>query len=195
MSNLTITRDQHDQLIKEFASLYQQGIQAWTRAGEIIVQLVDSDPHAFDWIIAEYPDFNPTILSRFEKIGRKLVHPKLFLSSAPGTKKLQNLPYSVQEKLLDEPVPLIVETDNGVDVLLVKVKDMSKDQADQCFAADHVRTEAEQRAWIIDRRASAARNVTPEVTPWRKAGRDAIEFTKGAKLNRKQIMAILMQLE
>lgn len=193
-SELTITKEDHDKLIKEFASLYQQGIQAWTRAGEIIVQLVDADPHAFEWIIAEHPDFNPTILSRFEKIGRKLVHPKLFLLSAPGTKKLQNLPYSVQERLIEEPVPLIVEIEGGVDILMVKVKDMSKDQADQCFAIDHVRTEAEQRAWLIDRRSAAARNVTPEC-PWKKSGKDSIEFVKGAKLNRKQIMAILMQLE
>jgi hypothetical protein len=194
MTTEVISRESHDALIKEFANLYQQGIQAWTRAGEIIVKLVDADPHAFEWIIAEYPDFNPTILSRFEKIGRKLVHPKLFLSSAPGTKKLQSLPYSVQERLIEEPVPLIVEVEGGVDVLLVKAKDMSRDQADQCFASDHVRTEAEQRAWIIDRRSTAARNVTPEC-PWKKAGKDTIEFTKGAKLNRKQIMAILMQLE
>lgn len=193
-NDLPIKREDHDALIKEFASLYQQGIQAWTRAGEIIVQLVDADPHAFQWIIAEYPDFNPTILSRFEKIGRKLVHPKLFLSSAPGTKKLQNLPYSVQERLIEEPVPLIVEIEGGVDILMVKVKDMSRDQADQCFASDHVRTEAEQRAWLIDRRSTAARNVTPEC-PWKKSGKDSIEFVKGAKLNRKQIMAILMQLE
>jgi hypothetical protein len=95
-----LARTEHDQLIQDFASLYKQGIESWIKAGEIIVKLVDSDPHAFEWIIAEYPDFNPTILSRFEKIGRKIIHPKLFLSSAPGTKKLQNLPYSVQEKLI-----------------------------------------------------------------------------------------------
>ena len=188
-----LARTEHDRLIQDFANLYKQGIKSWIKAGEIIVKLVDSDPHAFEWIIAEYPDFNPTILSRFEKIGRKIIHPKLFLSSAPGTKKLQNLPYSVQEKLIEEPVPMIIETDDGVDVLLVKVKAMSRDQADQCFAPDHVRTEAEQRAWLIDRRANAAKNVTPDSFSWRIKG-SVVEFSKGAKLSRKDLMAILVKL-
>jgi hypothetical protein len=88
---------------------------------------------------------------------------------------------------------MIIETDDGVDVLLVKVKDMSRDQADQCFAPDHVRTEAEQRAWLIDRRANAAKNVTPDSFSWRIKG-GVVEFSKGAKLGRKDLMAILVKL-
>ena len=191
----TLTPTAQNQKITSFIELFKQGVEAWIKAGEILVELVEDDPHVYDYIIQQCPTLNAGILGRFEQMGRKSLHPQLLLSASPGFSKLQKLPYSMQERFIDEPIPLIIETDDGTDVLLVKAKDMTKDQATQVFAQNRLRTEGEQKAWLIQQRSNAARPVGT-AKPWRLSGDSLIVKTADGEVRfpRSQLAAFVAQL-
>jgi hypothetical protein len=189
---MKLTKTQQEK-ISQFSQLCQAGIDAWVEAGKIIVELVEADPQVFDKIIEFDKRMNAGILGRFEQMGRGVLHPHLLLNDSPGYEKLSLMPYSVQERYIEEPLPLIVETDNGTDVLLVKVKDMTLAQARQAFASGRVRTEGEQRAWLMDQRAKKARPVGTNIPAWTiRNGR--VFFNEGATLSAGELATIITQL-
>ena len=190
----TLSQKETDSKANQFIDLFRQGVEAWIKAGEILVELVENEPHAYDYIIQKCPNLNAGILGRFEQMGRKILHPQLLLTASPGFAKLQKLPMSMQERYIEEPIPLIVHTNEGTDVLLVKAKDMTKEQASQVFANNRLRTEGEQKAYLMQLRSMAARPVnTGNVAPWSiKSGR--VVFQQGATLSAGELGMIIAQL-
>ena len=188
----TLTHRESKQKITQFITLFKEGVDAWIKAGEILVDLVESDPHAYDYIIQSCPQLNAGILGRFEQMGRKTLHPQLLLTASPGFAKLTRLPFSMQERYIEEPIPLIVHTDDGTDVLLVKAKDMTKEQAAQVFAPGRLRTEGEQKAWLMQQQSNNARPVTTS-KPWSIKGSRII--INGLEFTRKELTAILAQMD
>jgi hypothetical protein len=182
-----------DQKIREFASLCQQGIDAWIKAGEILVELVEDDPHVFDKIISVDPRMNAGILGRFEQMGRRVLHPQLLLSDAPGFERLSQMPYSVQERFINEPIPLVVQTGSGTDILLVSAKNLTSNQARQVFGKGRVRTEGEQKAWLMDQRARKAKPSGTNIPAWTIRGGRAV-FAEGATLSAGELAVIITQL-
>jgi hypothetical protein len=181
------------QQISEFIELFQTGVNAWIKAGELLVQMVEDDPHIYDYIIQQCPTLNAGILGRFEQMGRKTLHPQLLLSASPGFSKLSKLPFSMQERYLTEPVPIIVHTDSGTDVLLVEAKNMTKDQANQVFAPGRIRTEGEQKAWLMQQRSNAAKPTGTNLPAWSiRNGR--VVFNAGATLSAGELATIITQL-
>jgi hypothetical protein len=189
----TLTKTEINDRINDFLTLWKQGVDAWIKAGEILVYLVDRDPHTYDYIIQHCPLMNAGILGRFEQIGRKILHPQLLLSASPGFAKLKRLPISLQERYLDEPIPVVVHTSAGTDVLLVQVKNMTKDQANQVFAADRLRTEGEQKAWLMDAASKAAKPVNRVERPWTIKGSKAV--INGVEFTRKELAGILAAMD
>lgn len=179
--------------INEFLSLFKQGYDAWVKAGEILVQMIDRDPDVIDAILDRYPDLNAGILRQFEKMGRKQLHPLLLLESTPGESRLARLPYSEQVRHIDKPVEIIVETEAGPDTMSVQTKHLTRLQAEQVFAKDHVRNLAEQRAWLMDRRERSVTDAL-QTHPWRIVGRNQVEVA-GVRLTRKQVLEILKELK
>jgi len=155
----TITKTNTDTKINQFLELIQQGIDAWQTAGGLLIEMIKDDAKIYDKIIAKDSRLNSSVLGRFEQIGRKVLHPYLLISDSPAANRLASMPYSIQERYLNEPVPLIIETSKGVDTILVDIKNMSHGQTTQAFGRGRVRTAAEQRAWLLDQRA---RNAKPE---------------------------------
>jgi len=189
----TMTASEINSSINAFVDFYKQGVNAWIQAGEVLVKMVDADPHAYDYIIQKCPSINPMILERFEQMGRKTLHPQLLLNNSAGYSKLQRLPFSLQERYLDEPIPLVVHTETGTDVLLVKAREMTKEQANQAFATGRIRTQGEQKAYLIQQQSNAAKNVTPAIqTPWKIKG-SKVEIN-GVLFTRKELQAILAQM-
>ena len=185
--------DESNRKIIEFVELYKQGVAAWIQAGKLLVELTEADPHTYDYIIQQCPQLNAGVLGRFEQMGRSTLHPHLLLTASPGFAKLQKLPMSMQERYLEEPVPLIVHVDGGMDVLLVQAKNMTKEQANQAFATTRIRTEGEQRAWLMQQRSEAARPVNTPAMAWKiKNGR--VEFQAGATLSAGELATIITQL-
>ena len=188
----TLTKKESNQKINQFITLFKEGVNAWIKAGEILVELVESDPHTYDYIIQECPQLNAGILGRFEQMGRKTLHPQLLLTASPGFAKLTKLPFSMQERYIEEPIPIIVHTDEGTDVLLVQAKNMTKEQASQVFAPGRIRTEGEQKAWLMQQKSNSARPVTSS-KPWSIKGSKII--INGLEFTRKELTAILAQMD
>lgn len=190
-SKTTLT--QMNNKITEFANLCQQGIDAWTKAGELLVELVEEDPKVFDKIIEFNPQMNAGILGKFESMGRKVLHPHLLLNESPGLDRLAEMPYSVQERFLSESIPLIVETDSGPDVLMVSVKNMTRGQAQQIFGKGRIRTEGEQKAWLVDQRSKKAKPAGTNIPAWTIRG-GRVFFNEGATLSAGELATIITQL-
>jgi hypothetical protein len=190
----TLTQPQRNEAITSFIALFKDGVEAWIKAGEILVELVEDDPHAYDYIIQQCPQINAGILGRFEQMGRKTLHPQLLLTSSPGFARLQRLPFSLQERYITEPIPLIIHTDDGTDMMLVQAKNMTKEQAAQCFAPGRIRTEGEQKAWMMQQRSNAARPVNKDSAPaWTiKGGR--VIFREGTSMSAGELATIIAQL-
>lgn len=179
--------------IEAFIELFQQGVNAWIKAGEMLVEMVEDDPHVYDYIIQQCPTLNAGILGRFEQMGRKNLHPQLLLTASPGFDKLRKLPFSMQERYITEPVPIIVHTESGTDVLLVHAKNMTKEQANQVFAQGRIRTEGEQKAWMMQQRSNAAKPIGGNISPWSiRNGR--VVFNAGASLSAGELATIITQL-
>ena len=190
MKTTLTTKDQNSK-IEQFITLFRDGVNAWIKAGEILVELVENDPHTYDYIIQKCPQLNAGILGRFEQMGRKTLHPQLLLTASPGFSKLTKLPFSMQERYIEEPIPLIVHTDEGTDVLLVKAKDMTKEQANQVFANGRLRTEGEQKALLMQQRSVASKPVVSR--PWTIKGSKAI--INGVEFTRKELAGIVAQMD
>lgn len=189
----TLSKTEQNQKIQQFIDLFQQGVEAWMRAGEIIVELVENDPHVYDYIIQQCPNLNAGVIGRFEQMGRKILHPQLLLTNSPGAKALTKMPISVQERYLTEPVVLIVGTPDGTDALLVKAKDLTQQQSRQVFAQNRLRTEGEQKAWLIENRSKNAKFVGSNLSPW-KISKGKLKIEQGVILSKEQVAAIYMQM-
>lgn len=174
---------------EEFMRLVLQGVENWRQAGKVLVAMMAKNPNIKAKLLRERPELSPTILATFERIGRGELHPMLLLSESPGFKAARELPYSEQERIVNEKkVELLIVQDGKADVLRADVKSLTAEQARQVFARDHVRDAAEQRLWIEDRRKP-----TLVTTSWIIEG-DVVRFRKGVALSAAQLAAILEQM-
>ena len=190
-----MTTKQQNAKIAEFAQAVSDGMEAWQRAGEIMVELVDADPHVYDYIAQQCPSMTPGMLNTFERIGRGQILPALAMDNSPGSRKLKSLPISLQQRFETEPIPLIVLTNTGdVDVLMVKREDMTAAQANQAFRNGRLSTEGEQRAWIEDfkMKASAAKPAGSQAASWEIKGKELI--VGNVRFSQKQLLSFAAQM-
>lgn len=177
--------------IETFSSLVQQGIDAWTRAGALLVEMIESDPKCRESIIEQCPDITEEILSRFEAIGRKQIHPQTLLNNSPGMRRLRRLPYSEQARYVSEPVELLVQKPDGPQKLKVAIKNLTANQAMQVFGTHGVRTPEAQRAWLESN--SGKKAAQAPATPYTIHGRKVI-FNAGCEVSARELATILAQI-
>lgn len=171
----------------------EAGIQAWEDAGKEVVRLLDIDQMTLEEIAekAQSDLITVNVLAQFERIGRGQVMPKLLVMDFPASKHLQRMPLSEQQRLLDGTVDLLVIRDNGTDTLVVKARDLTKDQCKQVFSKDGVRSLGAQRAFIEDRRKKIPCSAASPA--WQiKSGR--VIFNTACELTRQELAVILAQL-
>lgn len=150
--------------IERFKELFNGGMRLVAEACEVYVQTIDADKSAPEKFVKAFPQLPPGVWTRFELVGRKQMLPELLDDYSPMAMKLKRLPISVQEKLYGKSQQLITTTG---DTLNVSFHHATPEQARQLFAADHVRTPAEQRAWLESKRQEAAKNPKQEEHPER----------------------------
>ena len=177
--------------IKQFVSLFQEGYEAWVKAGKLVAGQLEQDPDFAEKVHAECPEISVDTVYAFDRLGRKELHPKLLVSDSPGAKKLRRLPYSVQEKLTDSPVSVLIKTERGWDTLNVSVFNLTAEQASQVFDSDCVRNEAQQRAFIESKCSKALIQVDE---PYRVSGRKLLVM-QPCQLTAKQLARILSEME
>ena len=169
--------------IKEFGKFFNDGLESIKKACKIYVDAIDYDPTLIDKFREEYPNITESAWVRFEQVGRGLLHESLLTDYSMGAKKLKNLPYSQQEKFSKNGIELLTKTN---DILKVEVSSLTKEQVKQVFTNDHVRTLAEQRAYIESQETYNAKPVD-----------DVPYMIKNKKLfiNQKGIFFTLQQLK
>lgn len=79
---------------------------------------------------------------------------------------------------------------------MVFARDLTRRQAAQVFASDHVRTEGEQRAWLLEKQAADKRRAAAvEASPaWSIVG-NKVRFNRVVTLTKRELQNILSQLK
>lgn len=179
----------------QFVKLVMEGIDAWTRAGEIAARAIAENPNFIDEVCDACPDITPEAVKRFQAIGLKKLHPQLAISEAPGVRRLRKLPFALQEQFVKAPIELVVLRDKGgVEVLKVDVRNLTPDQAAQVFTEDDIRSAAEQRAYIEDRNAKRIAPPTRANLPYRHDSKKLIVM-EPCTFSRKELAKILAEME
>lgn len=145
--------------LKKFKSLIYEGISKWMEAGQIVADILNKDPDALEFIV-EKTGVPVNIIRKFEAIGNKRVYPKLLVTDSPGIRKLVKCSYKTQEYYYDNPIDVIVKKQDGIDLLKVKVENLTYDQCKLVFDKDHIRTIPEQRAYMESLNLSEGKPVT-----------------------------------
>ena len=183
--------------IKQIASLIQQGIDAWEKAGAALVHLIDSGTS----IEAIYDQLSGTVpigvLESFERIGRRQVVPSLLIADYPAASHLMKLSIDQQESLLSNGCSLLILNETGPNILKCSVRDLTGDQCRQLFNGNGVRSAGQQRTWIETNREkkATAKLATKAAEEPYILRRGKVLFNKGCELTRQQLAMLLAQME
>jgi len=131
-------------IITRFGELLRKGLECIKEACRLYVEAIDKNPELSEKFKTSY-ELTETAWVRFEQVGRGLLHERLLTDYSCGARKLKKMPISQQAKYSAAPIPVLVE--NG-ELLNVQLSNLTPAQCRQVFADDHVRTPAEQRAYI-----------------------------------------------
>lgn len=133
-----------DPRITQFCRLINDGIEAWVKAGELLVDITRDDPAAFGKIVSANPHLTHDILLSFERIGRKEIYPYLLVDGSPGAKLLCALPYDRQIKLYRSTVLVATKSKDGFGQEHKRVCDLTAQEAARVFNVAQIRTVSEQ---------------------------------------------------
>lgn len=119
--------------------------------GEVIVQMVDLDPNAYEAIVKEY-HCNATWLEMFEQIGRKQLLPELMMNNSYAARRLIHLPYNVQKQLYGKPIEVPKRRHDGAVVFVPKPFDkLSPSELAIVIGPKGQRTNDEKTALLAER--------------------------------------------
>lgn len=177
--------------VEEFKQAFARGMESIVSASEIYVQAIDENPNMKDVFIAECADFIPaSAWSGFEAVGRKWLHPKLLMGGGGKyASKIKRLAYSDQEAVFSGKRFEMLTAEGQV--LKVDIRQVEPDQADQLFDGTHIRTMAEQKAFIEARKSKPAEEV--DVMPYVITD-GKVSFRRGVALNKTEMRRILQEM-
>ena len=138
--------------------------------------------------------FSPVLRGVLRRIAAQKMLPEIYIRYG-GTlrQRIAALPLLEQKRFVEGgTVPLVVRRGDRTEILKVKPDNLTLLQVKQVFAADHIRDEAEQAAWIedLDLRSRVEKKFAEiEVLP-RKGG----IRVAGVFLSRKELFHLLSEL-
>lgn len=174
--SLTLPPEQQPEItqsdVRRFTDLVDEGVDAWTKAGKLLVQIVEKNQNAYAIILKECPKLSISLLLTFERIGRNELHPRLVLDSSIGAKNLLSLPYALQAKYYKEPLPVVVSLDRaGKPVVQNKpYHQLNKDEAKRVFSFGILRSVEEQASLLSSRNGSRGHAGRSEISKFRSIG-------------------------
>ena len=131
-------------LVAELAECMSITVKAIVKIGAIIRRLEILE---FDIGALKLPNLN-----YFRRVAHGKMIPELFVSlvGAPIVlRKVSYLPIPDQQRIASgKPVKVILR---GGDHMLIRVDDLTNEQARQVFASDHIRSDSQQAAWLVER--------------------------------------------
>lgn len=141
-------------LVAELTECMSVTVQSIIKIAAIVRRL---DELEFDIDALRIPN-----LSYFRKVAHGKMVPELFVSliGAPIVlRKVANLPLIDQQRIAEgKPVKVMLP---GGDHMMLRVEDMTRDQAQQVFAGDHIRNDSQQAAWLIERSQTTKAKLIP----------------------------------
>ena len=181
-------------LSKRIAELITQGIEAWLEAGKILVGMLD-EGYTLDRI-AENAGISKDILTRFEAIGRNNLYPKLLASTSPGARALIGCGFSEQKQFCHEPIEILIVREGVQDTLKVDLDALTNDQCKQVFGRGHVRSLAEQRAYLeskAEEERTRAVTIAEDAAGYILKGH-RVTFKKGVSMGKEDLIKILARM-
>jgi uncharacterized protein YjhX (UPF0386 family) len=137
---ITGTAEQKADKVKK---LFADVMIGFANACKIYVDLIDDDPTVKEACIEV--GIPAPFLKKAEDVGRGLLHHRLLIASGVQYHKLAKCSLSDQEKYLSSPIPVLCA--NG-DVLNVAIDNLTKEQVEQVFSYDRVKSIPEQKAYL-----------------------------------------------
>lgn len=176
----------------EIKSLFYQGISSFKKAGETLVKMLEAGQHLPE--ISAASGIPADVLAQIERIGRGQLNPELLLADYPAVPSIMRLSASEQSRLLVEMIEVMVIKDGKADTLLVNAKNLTREQVFQVFAKGHVRTLAEQRAWLESRSLKAPEAKVIDA-PYTITRRHTVIFNMGVEMTAKELLRIAQALQ
>ena len=180
----------HKRQIEQLAELFQQGMNAWAKAGELLVDMLDNSGLTLGEISTQ-TGLPARILGRFEQLGRKQLLPSLLIADYPASRYMSRLTYSEQERLTTESIEVL--TADGTDKVLIATKNLTPDQCRQVFTSDDVRDLPAQRAWVESLKRKTQTRVIDAGMPYH-IDRGQVVFDRACTMKASQLLNILAQL-
>lgn len=137
--------------IEQFASFVNDGINSWIKAGQLLVEMLDKDPHIFKIIRNKYPGISQEILLTFEGIGRKTIYPYLLIDQCPATRRLLTFDYDKQVSIYGTKIDVVTHIKFGKPVIETKrIQELTTYEVDRVFDGTRIRGAVEQGKWFRD---------------------------------------------
>ena len=178
--------------LEEIKTALFNGFSQFIKAGQLVVESLEEGGLSLA-SLSEAIDVPIDVVAQLEKIGRRQLSPHLLLAEYPAARKLERLPMSEQERLMIEPVEVLVMRSGNPDTLLVNVQHMTPSQTRQVFASNHLRSLAEQRQWL-ESQVKESDTVKIE-TPYVLTRKGTVIFHQGSEMTAKELLRIAAQLQ
>lgn len=188
--------EQQNPLVGEIVALITRGIECWSKAGEIVVKLIDEYRMTIPEIAGNSEFLTEDIVARFEQLGRKQILPQLLVADYPAARHVIKLPYSEQSRAVDSGVELLVMDGEGHSTLKVAIENLTSLQCKQVFAKDAIRSLPAQRAYIESQKTDneIKGRICSEEAIWKVSGRK-VAFLKPCQLSARELAQIIAEIE
>lgn len=129
-------------------------------------------------------------LWRLERMGRGQLHRELLFNAKPAADRLITLPLSEQTRALTDGVD-VLDWDEQT-IRRIPVNDLDQKQCKQVFQKGTIRSIAEQRTWLRDKK----RKETPvEAEQDYRVTREQLVILRACKIPKRLLLQILMEME
>lgn len=177
-----------NELINEFSKQLAAGMLNVERACRTLAEAYDIDAGYAENCVKALGIPSPSVKSMLA-VGRGKLMPQLLTGSTPGERALAHCDVAIQKLYLDEPVPVMAPT-NFAEHRLIRVSELTADQARQVFDRGTLRTLAQQRSYL----EANARPETVQVERCYVIKKGYIRILKPCEIRTAEVATILQRL-
>jgi hypothetical protein len=137
--------------IQAFQDALQSARDGLKRAGDILCEIVDQEPNAYEMILASVPGITLHSLETLERIGRGKLEPRLITDPSPAAERAirKAIPMEDQQRLLDRPIDTVTRDNGGFRIEQKRIGEMTQREAHLLIGDDGIRTADEQKQILI----------------------------------------------
>jgi len=177
--------------IDQFKEAWHRGVQGFIDAGKIYAEAVRRDRQSAESELAKI-GFVLTDRIRLEKLGNGQLDVRLFEMRNRAAQRLSGFPVQEQTRAIECGVPVLL-VDRPQEHIMVPVLQLTPAQVQQVFAADHIRSEGEQRQYIEAEKLKAIQTQPVKVEPYVISG-NRLRVKANTSFTRQDLLEILVQM-